>query len=379
MTKRSKAMTAWITLIMIVLSTVSVCAGDAARGSFFVRDIIVNGEDIVNYNLQYPFFLYEGVTYFPLTDDMKDIFGFETELDWEARTLKLKKTAPSLNNIRENWTKNNAEAVTLEIEADMSLVVSEEEGGEEAIPAVDPAIKAALDGIMAFAPALSAPEEEALEAVDLGESPILIKGGVIYLPLRPVADSGALGWDLLYDSWLGICVSTKDGVAAQSFFPTARANYNRGLADYIRSKNKSLSEDWAQELVFMFHRAAEVNQIDEKLLIAVAQKESRFAADAVSKSGASGIMQIMPETGAGYGLSPEQLLDAKTSIDYGAAYLNGQMEKFEGNTGMALSAYNQGARSVSRGAYSRGYSENIQAILAGIDAHMEAGGYASPE
>jgi hypothetical protein len=297
----------------------------------------------------------------------------ETELDWEARALKLKKTAPSLSDIRENWTKNNAEAMALAVEPDLRVLLSEEEEAA-AGDLVDPSIQAALDGIIAFA---SAPfqAEEGPKTVDLGENPILVKEGVVYLPLRSLADSGALGWDLFYDPYVGICVSTRDGVPAQSFFPAEEARYNKGLVDYILSKNKNLSLSHTQDLVFMFHRAAEVNQIDEKLLIAVAQKESRFTADAVSTAGARGLMQIMPETGAGFGLSAEQLLDAKTSIDYGAAYLGGQLEKYEGNTGMALSAYNQGSRNVSRGTYSRGYSENIQGILAGIDAHMEAGGY----
>jgi soluble lytic murein transglycosylase-like protein len=163
------------------------------------------------------------------------------------------------------------------------------------------------------------------------------------------------------------------------FFPEAEAKYNKGLAQYIRSVNGNLSAGHAQELVFMLRRAAEVNKLDEKVLIAVVQKESRFNADAVSRSGAVGLMQFMPRTAAGLGLNVEQLYDPKTSIDYGAAYLSKSLENYGGNIDLALTAYNQGSGNVSRGTYSRVYAERVQDAVDDIDAYLEEGGYVLPE
>jgi hypothetical protein len=330
-----------------------------------LKNIVVNGEEIVNYNLQYPFFLYKDVTYLPLTADMQEIFGFAAEIDAEAGTLKLQKTAPGLSNIRDNRVKNNAEDVTAEVESGLNVCVVD---GSVAPP---PAYAEESEGIIVFEPA---PSQNA-RAVDLGSNPVLVKDGVVYLPLRAFAGSEALGWSLYYDAYFGICVSTNENIPARDFFREAEADYNEGLVRYIRSVNGTLSVSRAQELVFMFRRAAEVNNLDEKMLIAVAQKESRFNANAVSRSGAVGLMQFMPRTAAGLGLSVEQLYDAKTSIDYGAAYIGRNLENYGGNIDLALSAYNQGAGSVSRGSYSRGYATKVRGAVDDIDAYLAEGGY----
>jgi hypothetical protein len=360
---------AWITVAILVLSSAAVYAGDKVDGSFFMKNIVVNGEEIVNYNLQYPFFLHEDVTYLPLTADMQSIFGFAAELDVEAGTLKLQKAAPSLSNIRDNRTKNNAEDVTAEVESRLNVHIVD---GAVAIP---PEYEPEAEDVIVFEPA----SQQSARAVDLGQSPVLMRDGVVYLPLRVFAGSEALGWSLYYDPYFGICVSTYEGVSARDFFSQTEADYNKGLAQYIRSMNAGLSAGRAQEMVFMFRRAAEVNKLDEKILMAVAQKESRFNADAVSRSGAVGLMQFMPQTAAGLGLSVEQLYDAKTSIDYGAAYISRSIENYGGNIELALSAYNQGSGNVSRGAFSRGYASKVQDAVGDIDAYLAEGGYVSQE
>jgi hypothetical protein len=354
---------------VLVLSSAAAYAGDSANGSFFLKNIVVNGEEIVNYNLQYPFFLYGDATYLPLTADMQEIFGFTADIDVEAGTLKLRKTAPTLTNIRDNRVKNNAEGVAVEVESRLSVRIADTEATPPPEDAAD------LSDIIVFE---FAPEPNA-RAADLGQSPVLVKDGVVYLPLRAFAGNKALGWDLYYDSYFGICVSTNENVPARTFFPEAEAEYNKGLARYIRSVNGNLSASRAQEMVFMLRRAAEVNRLDEKVLIAVVQKESSFNANAVSRSGAVGLMQFMPRTAAGLGLSVEQLYDPKTSIDHGAAYLSKSLENYGGNIDLALTAYNQGSGSVSRGTYSRVYADRVQDTVDDIDAYLEESGYVSPE
>jgi hypothetical protein len=394
-----RILTAWFVVAVLVLSSAAVYAGDRADGSFFLKNIVVNGEEIVNYNLQYPFFLYEDVTYLPLTADIQEIFGFAADVDVAAGTLTLRKTTPTLVNIKDNHAKNNAENVVAEVESRMRVRVV-----DAAVEASPPSSPVSAEGLaasisedandLAAAPVLPgeanaaslqadaedialfdpAPRQDA-RTVDLGQNPVLVMNNVVYLPLRAFAGNEALGWNLYYDPYFGICVSTNEDVPAQNFFPEAEAKYNKGLVQYIRSVNGNLSAGHAQELVFMIRRAAETNKLDEKVLIAVVQKESRFNANAVSRSGAVGLMQFMPRTAAGLGLDVSQLYDPKTSIDYGAAYLSRNIEYYDGNVDLALTAYNQGSGSVSRGAYSRVYAEKVQDAVEGIDAYLEEGGY----
>jgi hypothetical protein len=373
MIKLRKLASIWLSVSVFVLSTSAAGASGELQGKFFLKDIVINGSKIVNYNLQYPFFLYEDTTYIPLTADMGDICGFESSIDWDGRILEISKKEPTLTNIRDNRFKTDAGAIYAWAEDGINVYVR---GGEApAAPGGD--VTASGGGAIREAPQGTWPW--GFEPLDLGGKAPVIVNGVIYLPLRAFTNSERFGWDVYYDPDLGFCLSTNGGVAAQTFFSSVQANFNKGLASYIASRNKSLGVSRSQEMVFLFKRAAEVNNLDARLLVAVTQKESNFNPNAKSPSGASGLMQIMPKTAEGMGLTQSQVMDAKTNIDFGAAYLRGQLNKFDNNIGLALSAYNQGPGNVSRGTYSRGYAEKVSNIVSDIDQYLAEGGYVAAE
>jgi len=93
---------------------------------------------------------------------------------------------------------------------------------------------------------------------------------------------------------------------------------------------------------------AESTRIDPRLLAALIYVESRFNHLAVSKKGASGLMQLMPETGewiAGQKGTPfthEQLFEPEKNIDLGIWYLTYLYKVFDGETVLVLAAYNAG-------------------------------------
>jgi hypothetical protein len=421
-----------LSVAVVMLSAVPASASGGAYGKFFLKDIVINGVQIVNYNLQYPFFIYEDLTYIPLTPDMGDIFGFGYAMDWERNVLELWKKEASISNIRDNRFKNDANDVMAWVEDSVLVVMADPQEGQGAYVAPQPAggeapagatdgqdgavflddivfseregvsadagsvdsAAAALVGSAVFMDAAGtaaeapksvkasrvfetvASQDAAKRVVDLGGKSVIMVGGILYLPLRAMA-SNVMGWDLMFDPNLGICISTRDATPAQSFFSTVQASFNKGLASYINARNRSVSISRSQELVFLFKRAASVNNLDTKLLMAIAQKESNFRADAKNRSGATGMMQIMPKTGAAMGVTPTQLLDAKTSIDKGAAYIRMQLNRYDNNVGLALSAYNQGAGNVSRGTFSRGYAESVSNIVKDINAYLVDGGYST--
>ncbi|MCL2103190.1 MAG: lytic transglycosylase domain-containing protein, partial [Syntrophorhabdaceae bacterium] len=93
--------------------------------------------------------------------------------------------------------------------------------------------------------------------------------------------------------------------------------------------------------------------LEPELVCALIRAESRFKADAVSRAGASGLMQIMEDTA--YWLAPRaglddfdyaQILDPETNIRLGTYYLSILIEHF-GDIEVALCAYNAGRGNVA--------------------------------
>jgi hypothetical protein len=390
-----KLISVWLSLTIVLFSSISIYAEENVQGDFFNKEVVINGGQIVNYNLQYPFFLYKDTTYIPLSPEMGKICGFEADMDWESRTLKLLKTEVTQTDISKDWAKNNGYDLKLEAISGVSVIAYKElsDENEKEAASLDEntldenttegalASEAALVSQGALASgAVDTPEtieapEMLVEEVDLGGMPVLAVGTYVFVPLKAMQNSEIFNWDLYYDSYSGLCISTKEGIAANSFWNEAMSRYNKGLVNYILNYNGSISTTYAQELVFMFKRAAAVNNVDEKLLMAVAHKESTFNHLAVSKGGARGLMQIMPATGANFGLNTEQLLDARANIAVGAYMISNGITNYGGDTTRALSAYNQGSARVSRGTYSTAYATRIMSAYSGVQNFLSVNGY----
>ncbi len=91
------------------------------------------------------------------------------------------------------------------------------------------------------------------------------------------------------------------------------------------------------------------HELDPELVQAVIHVESAYHPEARSPKGALGLMQVMPATGARYGvLEPRQLLDPALNIEVGARYLSDLHKMFNGRTDLILAAYNAGEGAVSR-------------------------------
>ncbi len=95
--------------------------------------------------------------------------------------------------------------------------------------------------------------------------------------------------------------------------------------------------------------------LDPALLAAVIYEESRFRADARSRSGAIGLMQLLPSTAEGIAARTggsrfrvEDLLDPEINVRYGSWYLRHLLDKY-GTEEKALAAYNGGQGNVDRG------------------------------
>ena len=72
----------------------------------------------------------------------------------------------------------------------------------------------------------------------------------------------------------------------------------------------------------MFKEVGELCDVDWVLLSAIASVESKFTPDAVSKVGATGLMQVMPNVAKNLGYNPELLLDARVCTEVAAILLH---------------------------------------------------------
>ena len=118
----------------------------------------------------------------------------------------------------------------------------------------------------------------------------------------------------------------------------------------------------------LFSRASAKYGIDANLLAAVARQESGFNPRAVSGAGAQGLMQLMPATARGLGVTNP--FDPAQSIDGAARLLKGLQLEFH-RTDLALAAYNAGPGAVHRYGgvppypETRNYVRSIMAMLGG--------------
>jgi hypothetical protein len=86
--------------------------------------------------------------------------------------------------------------------------------------------------------------------------------------------------------------------------------------------------------------------LESALLHAVITVESRYRPKAVSRKGAAGLMQIMPDIAKRYGVADP--LDPVQNLHGGAKYLRDLMKKFHNNRSLALAAYNAGEGAVAK-------------------------------
>jgi len=116
---------------------------------------------------------------------------------------------------------------------------------------------------------------------------------------------------------------------------------------YIREKpGRSLNSDVTRRYDQIITEAAERHGVSFSLLKAMIKIESDFNPRAISKAGAMGLMQIMPENIKN--LKIKDPFDPRENIMGGTRYLKQMIDRFNGKLPLALAAYNAGPNIVER-------------------------------
>jgi len=91
------------------------------------------------------------------------------------------------------------------------------------------------------------------------------------------------------------------------------------------------------------------HQVNPQLVAAMIHVESAFNPRAVSRKGACGLMQLLPDTARRFGLRKKKdLFDPKKNLEAGVRYLKWLTQRFGGDVEKILAAYNAGEGAVER-------------------------------
>ena len=114
---------------------------------------------------------------------------------------------------------------------------------------------------------------------------------------------------------------------------------------YVNSENPSMSFDEAGWIAKAILYYSYKYNVDPLIMSALIDTESKFNQNAVSSEGAIGMGQLLPSTASALGVNP---YDTLQNIEGACSYMATQLNNFNGDTRLALAAYNAGSDAIKQ-------------------------------
>jgi len=148
--------------------------------------------------------------------------------------------------------------------------------------------------------------------------------------------------------------------ASGEFFASPYQKQHTPSTQISHNRQPEKESEW-QHIQRTIQTASQRTGLPESLLTSLIKKESSFNPRAVSRTGARGLMQLMPSTAhSECSLSRVQLFDIENNVNCGSSYLKKQLDYF-GRIDLALAAYNAGPGAVRR-AINKARTTNINSV-----------------
>ena len=153
--------------------------------------------------------------------------------------------------------------------------------------------------------------------------PMMPNFGSLFNFAMPSLNTGAVGGG-----------SSSSGTKSQGYNSNALSNLKNA------SIFKGVPESTKSRILSAVDKACKQYNVDPKLVLAVIYRESHFNPNAKSKCGAMGLMQLMPSTAKSYGV--QNAYDIEQNIQGGVKMLSKLLQRYNGDTRLAVAAYNAG-------------------------------------
>lgn len=158
--------------------------------------------------------------------------------------------------------------------------------------------------------------------------------------------SGAQAALYVYQLPSGTRIITDHPIANKDYKLVKKSESARGVGNMVTERRVQSAIIDTQAYDRLIKRASTVHKVDMALIKAVMHAESAFNPNALSHKGASGLMQLMPETAQRYGV--QDIFDPVQNVNGGVRYLRDLMVMFDNNTKLVVAAYNAGENAVKR-------------------------------
>ncbi|MDH5571690.1 MAG: lytic transglycosylase domain-containing protein [Gammaproteobacteria bacterium] len=177
-------------------------------------------------------------------------------------------------------------------------------------------------------------------------SSVIIKRSIVFSGLlgllMPIAEAGYY----LYQLPDGSRVVSDHQMYGKQYQLVRQSDQVKGIGRMVAGAYHPPAGESVKKFETLIETIAERHDVDQALVKAVIRTESYFNPNATSRKGASGLMQLMPQTARRYGVidlySPQQNLDA------GVRYLRDLLQRYDNQLYLALAAYNAGENAVDR-------------------------------